>query len=246
MDVARNALLAIVVGVVFIGLAAGVTAYQEPRECSTSVNPAAEDGSLDYSTVLQYSELSSQGKAVFDRARTEDGSVTVTGDACPADFDYTAGQSRYVVEKGGEQYAVRTYKNDLVPQVGVAVASLILLALTITGVGIAGRTRSDTRLPLIAAGTGVVVGGVTTASVTAGSLVWHAAGLSLVAAAGLLVGAGLTYRARYALGVAVAAVLTGPVAAVVGVKTIAAFVIGVTSVAAPVLVGIGVAIQYFR
>jgi len=246
MDVARNALVAVVVGVVLLGLAGGLTAYQEPRECSTDVDPAGDNAPAD-ATVLQYSELSPQGQSVFDRARSQDGSVTVTGDNCPADFDYTAGQNRYVVEKGGERFVVETFENDLIPQVGIAIAALLLLALTVTAVGVASHDRTDDILPLIAAGGGAVAGVVTAAGATwVDGLLWPAVGVTLLAAAGVLVVAGLTYRARRAAGVAVAAVLSAPIAAVIGGKTIAAFVIGGISVGAPVLVGVAFAIQYVR
>lgn len=246
MDVARNALVAIAVGVILLGLAGGLVPFQEPRECSTNVEPAENTDTND-ATERRYTELSPQGQAVFDRARGQAGSATVTGGACPTDFEYTAGRSRSVVEKDDQRYLVESYQNDLLPQDGIALASLVLLALTVTAIGIASVDQGDRRLPLVGAGAGVVGGGLTAAGLTAGGgLVWQAIGVCLVAAAGLFVGAGLTYRARRAAGVAVAAFLTAPVAAVLGVKTFAVFVVGVATVAAPVLVGIAFAVQYVR
>ena len=241
MSLARPALLALLVGVTLLASPALLLEFQEPRECANAVDPGPlPEGSASAPTV-QYDDLSPDAKRAFDRARAADGSVTVYGERCPAEFDYTAQQHRYEVVADGERYVLTTYANDLLPEVPIAAGLLAFLGLCLAGLGLATRDDPGARFPTVAGGVGVLALAGTTATVVRGGTfaVLGAAGATALLTALVLVGAGVALRSRRALALGavlslVPALATVPLAGV----SLAFVALGVLPLA---LVGAGVA-----
>lgn len=199
MSLPRRALLVLLVGLAVLASSPVLVQFQEPKECANSVEPLSDDDADVDRPVYQYEELSPAAQRAFDRARSASGSVIVTGTDCPAEFTYSAGQEQYEIVKDDSRYVLRTYENDLVPEVLITVALTALLGLCLVGVGLITRDDPAARFPLLAAAVGTVTLVVVTVAVVLGQQVLlAAAGVALVTA-GILVATGAAVPPRRAL-----------------------------------------------
>lgn len=200
MDVSRPALVALLVGLALVASPALLIQFQEPAECANAVEPVTDTAARDaVVSVLGYDELSPNGQRAFDRALAADGSAIVYGERCPEEFDYTADQHRYEIQKDGSRYILTTYANDLVPEVPIASGVLAFLGLCLLGIGVATRDVPDARFPYLSGGVGLVTLVVVTTAVVLDEQLWAAIGWTGVVTAGTLVGAGAALRPRRAL-----------------------------------------------
>lgn len=199
MNVARPALVAVLVGLAVLGSPAVLLQFQEPVECANDVDPASDAADVASSApVFQYAELSPDARTAFDRARSTPGSVTVTGDACPAEFEYGVDRSRSVVVQDDTRYVLTTYRNDLLPEVPIAAGVLAYLGLALVALGVLTRGDADARFPAWTAGVAATALIAVTAAVVLDQRIWLAVGWTGAVTAGTLVGAGVTLPARTA------------------------------------------------
>ncbi|NHN40458.1 hypothetical protein G9C85_02250 [Halorubellus sp. JP-L1] len=240
MNVARPALVALLVGLALLGSPALLLQFQEPRECANHVDPASDaaDVAAD-APVLQYDELSPNAKRAFDRAQSGYGSVTVTGDACPEEFEYGVDRSQYVVVEDDTRYVLTTYQNDLLPEVPIAAGVLAYLGVALVGLAVGARSDPDARFSAWAGAVGATALVAVTAAVVLDQQLWLALGWTGLVTAGTLVGAGATLPPR------TAGVLGGALAvlpAVVGLPLAGVSVVFLAPAIVPLLlVGTGVA-----
>lgn len=200
MDVARPALVALLVGLALLISPALLLQFQEPNECANRVDPVADaDRSEATVSTLQYDDLSPTAKRAFDRAQSADSSVTVYGEQCPNEFSYTADQKRYEIVKDGSHYILTTYANDLLPEVAIAAGILAFLGLGLFGIGLATRDESEVRFPVWVGVVGLGTLLVVSAAVVLDQKLWIAMGWTVLVTAITLVGAGAALRPRRAL-----------------------------------------------
>jgi hypothetical protein len=199
VNVARPALVALLVGVAVLGSPAVLLQFQEPQECANDVEPAADVEDVpETAPVLQYESLSPDAQRAFERARTARGSDVVTGDACPEAFEYGVDRNHYVIVQDDSRYVLTTYQNDLLPEVWIAVGVLGYLGLTLVGLGLLARNDPDARFPAWFAGVGATALLAVTAAVVLDRQFWPALGWAALVTAGGFVGAGATLPTRRA------------------------------------------------
>jgi len=199
VNVARPALVALLVGVAVLGSPAVLLQFQEPRECANDVDPTSDVADVPESApVLQYESLSPDAQRAFERARTTSGSDIVTGDACPEAFEYGVDRTQYVIVQDDSRYVLTTYQNDLLPEVLIAVAVLGYLGLALVGLGLLTRTDPDARFPARIAAVAATALLAVTAAVVLGERLWVAVGWTGLVTAGAFVGAGATLTTRTA------------------------------------------------
>lgn len=199
MSLHRPALVALLVGLALLASPVVLLQFQEPAECMNSVEPADDADVSGSAPVFQYDELSPDAKRAFDRARGAGQSVAVYGDRCPAEFTYSAGQEQYVVVEDDTRYLLRTYANDLVPEVPIAGGLLAFLGLVVGGTGLLSRDDTDARFPLWAGALALLTLAAVSVAVVLGEHVLAAAGVVALVTVGTLVGAGVALRPRRAL-----------------------------------------------
>lgn len=197
MDLARPALLALLVGATLLASPALLLQFQDPTECATDVTRVT-DADQPTAGTFQYADLSPAAQRVFDRALASDGSVVVTGAACPSEFTYSASTERYEITKDGTRYVLTAFANDLVPEVPIAAGALAFLGLCVLGTGLAAFDRA-TRLPAVLGAVGLVTGLLVTASVVLDRLVFAAIGVTILVTLCTLVVAGVAVPTRRAL-----------------------------------------------
>jgi hypothetical protein len=238
MSVARAALVALLVGLTLLVSPAVLLQFQDPTECTNDVDRLEDGEERGDLPVRQYDDLSPTAKRAFDRARTADRSVTVTGERCPVAFDYGVDQSRYVVVEDDTRYLLTTYANDLVPETQLAAAVVAFLGLVVLGTGVAAYDDHDARGPAWLGAVGAATLAVVTAAVVLRERRLAAVGGALAVTAAALVGAGAVLRPRRALllGGGLAVLPAAVAAPFVG----ASAVVLAPAVLPPLLVGIGV------
>lgn len=239
MSVARPALVALLVGLTLLVSPAVLLQFQEPAECANDVDRLEDGEERGDLPVRQYDDLSPTAKRAFDRARTVDRSVTVTGERCPAAFEYGVDQSRYVVVEDDTRYLLTTYDNDLLPETQLAAVVVAFLGLVVLGTGVAAYDDHDARGPAWLGAVGAATLVVVTAAVVLRERRLAVVGGALAVTAATLVGAGAALRPRRAL-------LLGGGLAVLPAVVAAPFVGASAAVLAPavlppLLVGAGVA-----
>ena len=245
MNVARPALVALLVGVAVLGSPAVLLQFQDPQECANDVDPAADVGDVpEAAPVLQYESLSPDARRAFESARAAAGSDVVTGEACPEAFEYGVDRNRYVIVQDDSRYVLTTYQNDLLPEVWIAAAVLGYLGLTLVGLGLLTRNDPDARFPAWFAAVGATALLAVTAAVVLDRQFWPALGWTGVVTAGGFVGAGATLPTRSAglLGAALAVLPLVAALPLAGVSPIAL----VPAVLPLLLVGLGVGARQLK
>lgn len=240
MSLARPALLALLVGLAVLASPALLLQFQAPTECANSVDPGPAPAEAS-APVFQYEDLSPDAKRAFDRARSAQGSVTVTGSDCPEEFEYSPQRQRYEIVRDDSRYVLTTYANDLLPEVPIAAGVLAFLGLAVTGIGLATRDDPDARFPMLAGVGGLVALATSTAAVVAGGTTWvlAAAGGTVLLTAATLLGAGVALPRRRALALGVALAVL-PVLAGLPLAGVSAWFLAPAALSL-VLVGVGMA-----
>lgn len=200
MNVARPALVALLVGLALLGSPAVLLQFQEPAECSTDVQPADDfEEAASSAPEFRYDELSPAAKRAFDQAKSARSSVTVTGENCPAEFEYGPGRTRYVVVQDDARYVLTTYQGDLLPEVPIAAGVLAYLGLALAGLGVVARNDPDARFPTAIGLVGATALLAVTAAVVLDQQLWPAVGWAGLVTGGAFVGIGATLAPRDAL-----------------------------------------------